>query len=88
MHRWIKVRDHIHNEVCRHGFDRDMGSFVQYYGSKELDASLLLIPLVGFLPPDDPRICGTVAAIEKHLLADGFVARYKTDSFSRRLAGR
>jgi GH15 family glucan-1,4-alpha-glucosidase len=80
LHRWIKVRDHIHNEVCRHGFDRDMGSFVQYYGSKELDASLLLIPLVGFLPPDDPRICGTVAAIEKHLLVDGFVERYKTTS--------
>jgi GH15 family glucan-1,4-alpha-glucosidase len=80
LQRWSKLRDRIHNEVCRHGFNREMGSFVQYFGGKELDASLLLIPLVGFLPPDDPRIRGTVAAIEKHLLVDGLVTRYKTDS--------
>jgi GH15 family glucan-1,4-alpha-glucosidase len=88
VHRWIKLRDHIHNEVCRHGFDREMGSFVQFFGSKELDASLLLIPLVGFLPADDPRIRGTVAAIEKHLLVDGFVARYNTNTAVDGLPGR
>ena len=78
--RWINLRDHIHDEICRCGFDREIGSFVQSFGGKELDASLLLIPLVGFLPPDDPRIRGTVAAIEKHLMVDGFVARYNTRS--------
>ena len=57
-----------------------MNSFMQYYGSKNLDASLLMMPLVGFLPPDDVRVVGTVEAIEKHLMEDGFVARYTTDS--------
>jgi GH15 family glucan-1,4-alpha-glucosidase len=67
--------------VCEHGYDASVGphgSFVQAYGSKELDASLLLISLVGFLPADDPRILGTVAAIERDLLRDGLVARYRT----------
>ena len=80
IERWKKVRADIHDEVCRLGFSRDKDSFVQYYGSKELDASLLMLPLTGFLPPDDPRIKSTVAAIEKHLLIDGLVARYKTSS--------
>jgi GH15 family glucan-1,4-alpha-glucosidase len=78
LDRWISLRERIHDEVCRSGFDRDMVSFVQYFGGKELDASLLMLPLVGFLKPDDPRIKGTVAAIEKNLLVDGFVARYDT----------
>jgi len=80
LERWIRLRRDIHEEVCRLGFSRELNSFVQYYGSKELDASLLLLPLVGFLPPDDPRIVGTIAAIEKTLLQDGFVARYNTRS--------
>jgi GH15 family glucan-1,4-alpha-glucosidase len=74
--RWRSLRDQIHEQVCREGFDRELGSFVQSYGCKHLDSSLLMIPLVGFLPPDDVRVKGTVAAIEKHLLTDGFVSRY------------
>jgi GH15 family glucan-1,4-alpha-glucosidase len=76
--RWSEVRDRIHAEVCERGFDEELGSFVQSYGSKELDASLLLLPLVGFLPADDPRIVGTIAAIERELLQDGLVLRYRT----------
>ena len=68
LERWIRLRSDIHDEVCRFGFSRDINSFVQYYGSKELDASLLLLPIVGFLPPEDPRIRGTLAAIEKNLV--------------------
>jgi GH15 family glucan-1,4-alpha-glucosidase len=78
VERWRRLRDTIHAEVCRKGFDGRRNTFVQYYGGKALDASLLMIPLVGFLPPSDPRVCGTVAAIERHLLTDGFVARYPT----------
>jgi GH15 family glucan-1,4-alpha-glucosidase len=78
--RWRTIRDEIHAQVCGQGFDHELGSFVQSYGSKQLDASLLMIPLVGFLPADDPRVIGTVAAIERHLLVDGFVARYHTES--------
>ncbi|MBV9814933.1 MAG: glycoside hydrolase family 15 protein, partial [Alphaproteobacteria bacterium] len=73
-----RIRDDIHHDVCRRGFDPDLGSFVQAYGSKSLDASLLLLPLVGFLPPTDPRIAGTVKAIEQRLYIDGFVMRYDT----------
>jgi GH15 family glucan-1,4-alpha-glucosidase len=76
--RWRAVRDEIHAEVCEHGFDAELGSFVQSYGARELDASLLLLPLVGFLPASDERIRGTVAAIERELLQDGFVLRYRT----------
>ena len=76
--RWRKNRDMIHREVCKRGFSRRRNSFVQSYGSNELDASLLRIVMVGFLPADDPRILGTVAAIQKHLTRDGFVERYKT----------
>ena len=76
--RWRTVRDEIHAEVCERGFDEKLGSFTQSYGSKELDASLLLLPLVGFLPATDPRIRGTIEAIERELLQDGFVLRYRT----------
>jgi GH15 family glucan-1,4-alpha-glucosidase len=76
--RWRELRAEIHVDVCGRGFDRELGSFVQSYDSKALDASLLLIPLVGFLPIDDPRVRGTIAAIERHLVVDGFVLRYDT----------
>jgi GH15 family glucan-1,4-alpha-glucosidase len=77
--RWRKLRSAIHEQVCRQGFDADVNSFVQYYGSKHLDASLLMMPLVGFLPPNDSRVLGTVKAIETHLRKDGFVGRYTQD---------
>jgi GH15 family glucan-1,4-alpha-glucosidase len=76
--RWRAVRDEIHGEICERGFDRELGSFVQSYGSKELDAALLMLPLVGFLPASDERIRGTVEAVERELLQDGFVLRYRT----------
>jgi GH15 family glucan-1,4-alpha-glucosidase len=76
---WRKIRDAIHAQVCEQGFDRELGSFVQAYGSKTLDASLLRIPVVGFLPPQDERVRGTVAAIERELMADGLVLRYRTE---------
>ncbi|MEP7355287.1 MAG: glycoside hydrolase family 15 protein [Acidobacteriota bacterium] len=77
---WGTLRDRVHAQVCASGFDSDLNSFVQFYGSKHLDASILMMPLVGFLPAKDPRIVGTIAAIEKHLMSsDGFVARYTTD---------
>ncbi|HEY4413106.1 MAG TPA: glycoside hydrolase family 15 protein [Gaiellaceae bacterium] len=78
VEHWRALRDEIHADVCAKGFDEELGSFVQSYGSKELDASLLLIPLVGFLPASDPKVRGTVAAIEKNLVADGLVLRYRT----------
>ena len=78
VERWRKVRDEIHAQVCEQGFDTAQNSFVQSYGSSALDASLLLIPMVGFLPPDDPRVRGTVAAIERGLVRDGLVMRYDT----------
>jgi GH15 family glucan-1,4-alpha-glucosidase len=84
---WRKTRDEIHAQVCEQGFDRDLDSFTQSYGSKALDASLLLIPIVGFLPADDPRVVGTVAAIEKSLVHDGFVARYATEGSVDGLSG-
>jgi GH15 family glucan-1,4-alpha-glucosidase len=76
VERWRAIRDRIHADVCAHGFDRTLGSFVQSYGSDQLDASALLIPTMGFLPPSDPRVAGTVAAIERGLMRDGFVLRY------------
>jgi len=78
--RWRVLRDAIREDVCRHGFDSGRNAFVQAYGSRQLDASLLMIPLVGFLPPTDPRVRGTVAAIERELVSDGFVRRYSTES--------
>jgi GH15 family glucan-1,4-alpha-glucosidase len=76
--RWRRIRAAIHDQVCREGFDPQLNAFVQYYGSKDPDASLLQLPLVGFLPADDPRIRGTVDLIQRELLCDGFVARYPT----------
>ncbi|HXE81303.1 MAG TPA: glycoside hydrolase family 15 protein [Vicinamibacterales bacterium] len=76
--RWRQLRAEVHDEVCRLGFDPQRNTFTQYYGSRELDASLLMIPLVGFLPATDERVLGTVAAIERELLVDGFVHRYRT----------
>ncbi len=79
MARWKRLREAIHEQVCRQGFDADMNSFVQYYGGKHLDASILQMPLVGFLPADDARVMGTVKAIETHLMENGFVGRYTED---------
>ncbi|MBQ1122847.1 MULTISPECIES: glycoside hydrolase family 15 protein [Streptomyces] len=74
--RWRALRDEVHREVCAKGYDADRNTFTQSYGSRELDASLLLIPQVGFLPPDDPRVIGTVEAVQRELCEDGFVRRY------------
>jgi GH15 family glucan-1,4-alpha-glucosidase len=76
VERWRALRGELHDEVCREGYDSERDSFVQYYGAGHLDASLLQIPLVGFLPADDPRVKGTVAAIQRELMADGLVHRY------------
>jgi GH15 family glucan-1,4-alpha-glucosidase len=76
--RWRAVRDRIHAEVLAHGFDRARNAFTQRYGSRELDASLLLVPIVGFLPGRDPRVIGTLDAIERELVTGGFVHRYRT----------
>jgi GH15 family glucan-1,4-alpha-glucosidase len=75
---WRKLRDVICDEVCEHGYDKELGTFTQAYGSKQLDANLLLLPCVGFLPVSDPRIARTIAAVENGLLVDGFVMRYST----------
>jgi len=75
---WRGTRDRIHAQICDHGFNKELGSFTQSYGSTELDASLLLIPLVGFLPASDARVRGTIEAIERELLWDGLVLRYRT----------
>jgi GH15 family glucan-1,4-alpha-glucosidase len=79
VERWRALRDEIHEEVCAKGWNDDKGSFTQFYGSDAPDASLLMIPLVGFLPPDDPRARGTVETIERELSQDGFVLRYHPD---------
>jgi GH15 family glucan-1,4-alpha-glucosidase len=78
LDEWKAIRDTIHADVCHHGYDRERRTFVQAYGEPQLDASLLLIPAVGFLPPDDPRVISTVEAIERDLVEDGFVRRYDT----------
>ncbi|MFI7388752.1 glycoside hydrolase family 15 protein [Streptomyces sp. NPDC049813] len=79
LDRLRKLRDTIHQDVCERGFDPERNTFTQHYGSKELDAATLLIPRVGFLPPDDPRVTGTVDAVRAELERDGFVRRYSTD---------
>ena len=84
---WRALREQIHSEVCERGFDRELGAFVQAYGSKLLDASTLMIPLVGFLPPDDERVRGTVEQIEKRLLVDGLVLRYDSTATDDGLPG-
>jgi GH15 family glucan-1,4-alpha-glucosidase len=85
--RWRSIRTEIHEEVCEQGFDVELNSFTQFYGSKRLDASLLMIPLVGFLPADDPRMVGTVAAVERELVRDGFVYRYAHDEGTTNVDG-
>jgi GH15 family glucan-1,4-alpha-glucosidase len=77
VERWRQLRAEVHEEVCRLGYDPERNTFTQYYGSHDLDASLLMIPLVGFLPADDPRVAGTVEAIERELMWNGFVRRYR-----------
>jgi GH15 family glucan-1,4-alpha-glucosidase len=77
VERWERLRDTIHKDVMANGFDASRNTFLQSYGSPELDASLLLIPRVGFLPPDDPRVLGTIEAIQRELTEDGFVLRYR-----------
>ena len=78
VEKWKKIRDTVHAEICARGFNDQKGSFVRSYGSDQLDAALLLMPLVGFLPGDDPRVRGTVEAIERELMPAGFVLRYDT----------
>ena len=83
---WRKARDEICEEVCARGFDQTLGTFVQAYGSKHLDANLLLLPGVGFLPASDRRVANTIAAIERYLVRDGFVMRYSTEKVADALA--
>ena len=85
--RWRTVRAAIHDDICRNGFNEEINSFVQYYGGRHLDASLLLMPQVGFLPPDDPRMIGTIAAIERDLMQDGLVRRYATEDVDDGVGG-
>jgi GH15 family glucan-1,4-alpha-glucosidase len=80
LERWRAIRDAIHAEVCAKGFDARNNTFVQSYGSTHLDAALLMIPMAGFLPADDPRVRGTVEAIEHRLLVNGLVLRYSTET--------
>ncbi len=87
VRRWRELRETIHREVCQKGFDSQLNSFTQTYGSKRLDASLLLMPLVGFLPVEDERVRGTIAAIQKHLMRDGLVQRYDTSAHDDGVTG-
>ena len=80
LERWREIRDRLHAQVCEKGFNARKQAFTQVYGSEQLDASLLMMPLVGFLPASDPRVRGTVEAIERELMVDGFVLRYRTDN--------
>ncbi|MEU9039038.1 glycoside hydrolase family 15 protein [Streptomyces sp. NPDC048352] len=79
VNRWRAMRDEVHRDVCDKGYDPERGTFTQYYGSRELDAATLLIPRVGFLPPDDPRVVGTVDAVRAELGSSGLVRRYSTE---------
>ncbi|MFJ3878888.1 glycoside hydrolase family 15 protein [Streptomyces sp. NPDC090077] len=79
VERWRAMRDEVHRDVCDKGYDPERGTFTQYYGSRELDAATLLIPRVGFLPPDDPRVIGTVDAVRAELGSSGLVRRYSTE---------
>jgi GH15 family glucan-1,4-alpha-glucosidase len=87
VERWRRYREAIHDEVCREGFDPELGSFVQAYGSREPDAALLQIPLVGFLPASDERVAGTIRLIEERLCDEGLVIRYRTDPGSEQIDG-
>jgi GH15 family glucan-1,4-alpha-glucosidase len=85
--RWREIREEIRRQVSEQGFDRSRNTFTQYYGSSDVDASLLMLPLVGFVPATDPRMLGTVAAIERDLLRDGFLLRYPTHEHTRKVDG-
>jgi GH15 family glucan-1,4-alpha-glucosidase len=87
LDRWKQTRDEIHREVCEQGYDRERRTFTQYYGSKGLDASVLTIPLVGFLPGTDERVTATIDAISRDLGRDGFVSRYSTADTDDGLSG-
>jgi GH15 family glucan-1,4-alpha-glucosidase len=87
VERWRQVRDEIHAEVCERGYDAERRTFTQYYGSNELDASVLNIPLVGFLPGTDERVSGTIDAVVRELGRDGFVSRYSTAQTDDGLTG-
>ncbi len=88
LERWRQLRDEIHRDVCEKGYDKERNTFTQSYGSKELDASLLLIPQVGFLPPDDKRVIGTIEAIQRELTVEGgFVLRYPTQGLREGVDG-
>lgn len=87
VERWRELRAAVHEQVCTHGFSQEKNSFVQTYGSDEVDASLLLIPEVGFLPANDPRVRGTIEAVERELMQDGLVRRYRTETRADRLPG-
>jgi GH15 family glucan-1,4-alpha-glucosidase len=80
LDRWRAARDAVHAEVCDRGYDAERNTFTQFYGSRGLDAALLLLPRLGFLPPEDPRVRGTVEAVERELMEDGFVLRYRVDA--------
>jgi GH15 family glucan-1,4-alpha-glucosidase len=86
--KWTATREAIHAEVCESGWNADVGAFTQFYGGVELDASLLMMPLVGFLPAEDERVVRTVDAIQEHLTEDGFVLRYQNESGVDGLPGR
>jgi GH15 family glucan-1,4-alpha-glucosidase len=86
--KWRKTRDAIHADICQNGFDPERNAFVQYYGGKALDASLLLIAQSGFLQPNDPRVIGTVEAIERELRHDGLIRRYSTEDVDDGVGGR
>ena len=87
LDRWRALRAHIHETVCREGFSAERNSFTQVFGGQALDASLLMLPIVGFLPPSDPRIRGTVEAIGRELMVDGLIRRYRTEETADGLAG-
>jgi GH15 family glucan-1,4-alpha-glucosidase len=87
LERWRALRREIHDDVCRNGYDAELGCFVQSYGAKTVDASLLLLSAMGFLPPEDPRIRGTIAAVERDLLEDGLVHRYRPERVADGLPG-
>lgn len=80
VEQWRKVRDEIHDQVCTLGYNAEVGAFTQAYGTKELDASVLMMPLMGFLPVEDPRVLSTIETIQRDLMVDGFVLRYRNSS--------
>ena len=87
MDAWRALSNEIHEDICKRAFSTTKNSFVQHYGGDDLDASLLLLPQLGFLPAGDPRIIGTIAAIERDLMQDGFVRRYSTEEVDDGVGG-